>query len=106
VRLLPPLFHPQNNRPQLTAIKVKREAITSELDALREKQNDARGDVPALIAERKEASEVITALKKKQGEIRDAFNEKWQVRAGGLIGVDVIGGVIGRRCYFCMSTAD
>jgi len=34
--------------------------------------------VPALIAERKEASEIITALRKKQGEIRDAFNARWQ----------------------------
>jgi uncharacterized coiled-coil DUF342 family protein len=57
--------------------------VTSELDALRDKQNDARSDVPALIAERKEASAIIDELKKKQAEVRDKFNQQWQVRQGG-----------------------
>jgi hypothetical protein len=73
---LPPSLNPPH--PQLTGLKAKRDAVTSELDALRAKESEARGDVPALIAERKEASEVITALRKKQGEVRDAFNARWQ----------------------------
>ncbi|KAI8466860.1 MAG: hypothetical protein J3K34DRAFT_524188 [Monoraphidium minutum] len=63
---------------ELNGLKAKREGINGELDALRSKDNESRSDVPTLIAERKEASEIITALRKKQSEIRDAFNAKWQ----------------------------
>jgi hypothetical protein len=72
----PPTPHPTPHS-QLNAIKAKREAVNGQLDALRSKETEARSDVPGLIAERKEASEIITALRKKQGEIRDAFNAKW-----------------------------
>ena len=66
-------------------------------DAARPRDTGAHRDVPGLIAERKEASEIITALRKKQSEIRDAFNAKWQVgaargrRLGGL-GAPVLSG--------------
>jgi predicted nucleic acid-binding Zn-ribbon protein len=87
---------PPTARRQLNAIKGKREAVNAELDALRSKETEARSDVPALIAERKEISEIITKLREKQGEIRDAFNAKWQVRAA--VAGSCCGRAVGARC--------
>lgn len=74
-------------RAQLTAIKGRRDAVAGELDALRARESEGRSDIPGLIAERKEASEVIGALRKKQADVRDAFNAKWQARGLALRGL-------------------
>jgi uncharacterized coiled-coil DUF342 family protein len=63
---------------QLNGIKAAQDEEKAKIDSLRQKENDQRSDIPGLIVERKECWEVVEALKKKQKEIRDAFEGKWQ----------------------------
>lgn len=62
---------------RLDEIKALRDAEDAKLKAHREAQQEARGDVPALTQEKKDLWELISKLRDKQRELRDAFNGQW-----------------------------
>lgn len=62
---------------QLDKIKKAQDGQQAILDNIRSKENDVRADIPNLHVEKKECWDIIQALRAKQKEIRDAFNEKW-----------------------------